>query len=153
MAASVAALAGADPRARGVRERVLRCLIGEAPRPVPMMDHAARTAEEETLDRVGLKLAERGLNLLVTAGVSAAQWAGRQVAKGLVVRRLSRGIPLLGGVLGAISDGYVTSAVAEAAIAEFMPGRDDGNGGPPAHAGDGLPTTMTDLPRVAPSAP
>ena len=143
MAASVAALAGRDPRQPHVREEVIRCLIGDAPAVVPDAG-AARTAEEETLDRVGLKLAERGLNLLVTGAV----WAGKAAAGSLVKRRLLRGIPLVGGVLGAVSDGYITSAVAEAAIEAFVeaPGDDDGGNEPPhPFAGDGLPESVVDL--------
>lgn len=146
MAAAVASLAGQDPRAPAVRARVVGCLIGEAPLT------AAKTAEEETLDRVGIKLAERGLNALVTAGAGVAGWAGRQVATGLVKRRLLRGIPLLGGLIGAVSDGYVTLNVASAALDAFVPdGGRTGDGGPAAPSGDGLPQNIADLPRVTPA--
>ena len=87
MAASVAALAGRDPESPAVRNAVLACLVGETP---PEEDE--RAIEQETFDRVGLKLAERGLNALVTAGVGLVGWAGRQAATALVKRSVLRGM-------------------------------------------------------------
>ncbi|HLA63177.1 MAG TPA: EcsC family protein [Rhodothermales bacterium] len=152
MAASLAALAGEDPADPAVRERVLACLIGEAP------PETAKTTGEETLDRFGLKLAERGLNALVTAGVGIVGWATRQVATGYVKRRFLRGIPLVGGVIGAVSDGYVTNNVATAALDRFLPVADDddddrgGPGGDGTPGGDGLPEGVVHHPGVS-SAP
>jgi hypothetical protein len=137
MAASVAALAGEDPADPAVRARVTACLLGEAP---PQAD---RTEGEETLDRLGLKLAERGLNALVTAGVGVVGWAGEGAAKYVLKRRVLRGIPLVGGVIGAVADGYVTANVAEAALDAFVP--DDGP------SGDGMPRGRADRPRIAPT--
>ena len=134
MAASVAALAGHDPRQGGTRERVLRCLIGSTPA------DPARDAEQETLDRFGLKLAERGLNFVVSNAVGAAKWGAKKAVTGSVKRRLLRGIPLVGGVIGAASDGYVTSKVAQVARDEFFGGipEPDAPDFPPS-SGDGLP--------------
>ena len=141
MAASVALLAGHDPRLPGTRERVLGCLVGAGPA------DPARDAEQETLDRVGLKLAERGVNFVVSATVDAVRWGARQVAKGQVKRKLLRGIPLVGGFIGAASDGYVTMKVAEAAREEFF----GGVGEPeppdfPPSSGDGLPSGVVPAP-------
>ena len=138
MAASIAALAGHDPRLPGTRERVLACLIGSGP-----VD-PARDAEQETLDRFGLKLAERGINLVVSATVGAAKMGAKAVASRQVKRKLLRGIPLVGGFIGAASDGYVTKKVAEAARDEFF-------GGIPTPAfrpssGDGLPDGVVPAP-------
>lgn len=138
MAASVAALAGHDPRLPGTRERVLSCLIGSGPA------DPARDAEQETLDRVGLKLAERGINLVISATVGAAKWGAKTVAAKQVKRKLLRGIPLVGGFIGAASDGYVTKKVAEAARNEFF-------GGIPApdfppSSGDGIPDGVVPAP-------
>ena len=132
MAASVAALAGHDPRLGGTRERVLSCLIGNG-----QLD-PARDAEQETLDRFGLKLAERGINLVVSATVGAAKWGAKAVASKQVKRKLLRGIPLVGGFIGAASDGYVTSKVAQAARDEFVGGIPEPEFSP--SSGDGLPT-------------
>lgn len=133
MAASIAALAGHDPRQAGTRERVLRCLIGASPA------DPARDAEQETLDRVGLKLAERGLNLVVSSAVGAAKWGARKVVSRQVKRRLLRGIPLVGGFIGAASDGYVTTKVAQAARDEFIGGVPEPDGPSFSPSGDGLP--------------
>ena len=137
MAASVAALAGLDPRSGATRERVLGCLVGSGPA------DPARDAEQETLDRVGLKLAERGVNLVVSATVGAAKWGAKKAA-GRVQRRALRGIPLVGGFIGAASDGYVTMKVAEAARDEFFGGVSEREF--PPSSGDGLPDGVVPAP-------
>ena len=137
MAASVASLAGLDPRSGATRDRVLACLVGSGP-----VD-PARDAEQETLDRVGLKLAERGINLVVSATVGAAKWGAKKAA-GRVQRRALRGIPLVGGFIGAASDGYVTMKVAEAARDEFFGGVSEPDFAP--SAGDGLPDGVVPAP-------
>ena len=134
MAASIAALAGHDPRQGGTRERVLRCLIGAGPA------DPARDAEQETIDRFGLKLAERALNVAITGAIGAAKWGTKKVVGGTLRRRFLRGIPLVGGVIGAVSDGYVTLQIARNALDTFL---DDGgirepSPFPPA-SGDGVP--------------
>lgn len=141
MAASIAALAGHDPRQGGTRERVLRCLIGAGPA------DPARDAEQETIDRFGLKLAERGLNLVVSSAVGAAKWGAKKVVSGQVKRRVLRGIPLLGGFIGAASDGYVTTKVAQAAREEFIGGIPEDSRSPfTPTQGDGLPTGVVPSP-------
>lgn len=142
MVASIAVLAGHDPALPGTRERVVRCLIGTAP------SDPERDADAETLDRVGLKLAERGLNLVISGLVGTAQWGAKKVA-GRVQSRVLRGIPLVGGVIGAVSDGYVTVQVARAAREEFQGGREHPERAAfPPQSGDGLPADV-----VTPSAP
>ncbi len=141
MVASVAALAGHDPSQAHVREQVLGCLVGIAPQ------DPARDADAETLDRVGLKLAEKGLKLVVSGAIRTATWGAKKVAEG-VQGRVLRGIPLVGGVIGAVADGYVTMQVARTA-------RDTFQGGLPHHdfppqAGDGLPAGVV---APAPAAP
>ncbi len=144
MAASVASLAGHDPRSPATRERVLSCLVGSGPA------DPARDAEQETLDRFGLKLAERGLNLVVTSTVGAVKWGAKKVVAGRVKRRVLRGIPLVGGVIGAASDGYVTLKVAEAARDEFFGGIDkpDPVDFPPS-SGDGVPSGIVPAPSAS----
>lgn len=138
MAASVAALAGHDPRQAGTRERVLQCLIGAGPA------DPARDADQETLDRFGLKLAERGLNVVVSSVVGVAKWGTKKVVEGQIKRRLLRGIPLVGGVIGAASDGYVTSKVAQAARDEFIGGIPEPTDSPfSPSSGDGVPSDLT----------
>ena len=148
MGASMAALAGHDPASPATRDRVLRCLVGAGP-----VD-PARDAEQETLDRVGLKLAERGVNLVVSSAVGAAKWGAKRVVKKQAARRLLRGIPLLGGFIGAASDGYVTAKVAEAARDEFFGGIAQPADDPdfPPSAGDGLPAGVVPSPSNAPTS-
>ena len=141
MVASIAALAGHDPSTPYVREQVVGCLVGVAPADV------SRDADAETADRVGLKLAEKGLKLVVSGLVHTARWGAKTAAAG-VQNRLLRGIPLVGGVIGAVSDGYVTMQVAKAAREAFQ-------GGLPHHdfppqSGDGLPSGVV---TPAPAAP
>lgn len=147
MAASMAALAGHDPASPATRERVLRCLIGSGPA------DPARDAEQETLDRVGLKLAERAANLVVSSTVGAVKWGARNIAKKQVQKRLLRGIPLLGGFIGAASDGYVTAKVAEAARDEFFGGIGKDHEPPdfPPSVGDGLPADVVPSPSNTPT--
>lgn len=134
MAASVAALAGRDPSVPAVREAVLGCLVGVMP------DDDSRTANDEAVDRVGLKLAERGLRFVVSTTLDAATWGAKKLASSQVRRRALRGVPLVGGLIGAVSDGYVTLQVARAARDAFIGGIPQ-----PAHpdfppsSGDGLP--------------
>ena len=94
-----------------------------------------------------MKLAERGLNFVVATTVGAVKWGAKKVVEGGVKRKLVRGIPLVGGVIGAASDGYVTMKVAEAARAEFFGGIEQ-----PATpdfaptSGDGLPSGVVPAP-------
>ena len=143
MAASVASLAGHDPRQAGIRERVLKCLVGAGPA------DPARDAEQETLDRVGLKLAERGVNFVVTSALDAVRWSASQLVKRQARRKLLRGIPLVGGFIGAASDSYVTHRVAEAARTEFLGGLPDVKARKPdlpPSSGDGLPSDVVPSP-------
>ena len=137
MAASVAALAGKSPRTDLVRAQVLECMIGASPDPA---DGPVRDAEQETFDRIGLKLAEKGLNAAIAVASGAVKWGAKQAAGRVVRRRLLRGVPLVGGVIGAVSDGFTTRQVARSALDTFL---DDGGipapaGFPPAF-GDGVP--------------
>ena len=138
MVASVASLAGLDPSSGATRDRVLNCLIGNG-----QLD-PARDAEQETLDRVGLKLAERGVNLVVSSAVGAAKWGAKTVVAGRVKRRVLRGIPLVGGFIGAASDGYTTMKVAEAARDEFFGGISEREF--PPSLGDGMPDGVVPAP-------
>ncbi|MFN3595688.1 MAG: hypothetical protein ACK41D_00280 [Rubricoccaceae bacterium] len=146
MAASVAALAGLDPKRPDVKRRVVDCLVGTR----PAEDNSrTRAAEDEAFDRIGLKLAERGLNFVLTNAIGAATWAGKRAA-GRVQRRLVRGVPVLGGVIGAVSDGYVTLQVARNAFDAFL---DEGGEAQvkalPPSSGDGLPEDVPAPPRPA----
>ena len=141
MAASIATLGGHNPAVPAVRDRVVDCLIGTQPA------NPDRDAEQETLDRVGLKLAEQGVQLVVGAATGAFKWGAKKVVGGGVRRRLFRGIPLLGGVIGAVSDTYVAAQVARAARDAFIGGLTEPKAPDfPPSSGDGLPDDV-----VAPS--
>lgn len=144
MVASVAALAGHDPTAAHVREQVLGCLIGVAPA------DPDRDADIETMDRVGLKLAEKGLKLVVSGAVRTARWGAQKVAEKVGTRAL-RGIPLVGGLIGAFSDGYVTLQVARAAREQFQGGLPQPRDAFPPSSGDGLPSGVVTPSPAAPS--
>ncbi|MEM1054139.1 MAG: EcsC family protein [Bacteroidota bacterium] len=137
MAASVAALAGKNPSDDLTRSRVMECLIGASPNPE---EGPVRNAEQETWDRVGLKLAEKGLNTAISLVGTAASWGAKTAATSLAKRRLLRGIPLVGGFIGALSDGFTTRQVARNALDMFL---DDGGIREPADfppaSGDGMP--------------
>lgn len=115
LCASTALLSGLDPRAPEVRSRCVACLTGatvEAERDVP----------QEVLDRSAVKIAERGVRLLAEAAVGLAELAGRLGARTVLARRLPRrSLPVVGGVIGGISDLYSTQKVAAAARAAFLP--------------------------------
>ncbi len=144
MVASVAALAGYDPSVPYVREQVLGCLIGVAPA------DPARDADAETLDRVGLKLAEKGLKLVVSGVVRTARWGATKVAE-KVQGRVLRGIPLVGGVIGGFSDGYVTLQVARTARETFQGGLAKRHRDFSPQSGDGLPSGVVAPSPAAPS--
>jgi len=137
MAASVASLAGKDANDDLIRSRVLECLIGASPDPA---SGPVRDAEQETFDRIGLKFAEKGLNAAISIVAGAAKWGAQKAVGSVARRRLLRGVPLVGGVIGALSDGFTTRQVARNALDMFL---DDGgirqNADFPPASGDGLP--------------
>ena len=141
MAASVARLAGKDPADELVRSQVFECLIGASPDP---SSGPVRDAEQETFDRVGLKLAEKGLNAAISVATGAVRWGARKAVTTAARRRLLRGVPLVGGFIGALSDGYTTRQVARNALDTFL---DDG-GIPRAR-----PTSRPPLATASPKTP
>jgi hypothetical protein len=132
LAASCAALAGRDVRASATREEVIECLL--------KTDQGENTEGEEATSRVGVKLAERGLKFFIGQAFS---WTAKQAGERLLARRFARGIPLVGGALGAVSDAYLTRVVAQYALDTFFPLPGDDDGLRP--SGDGLPDAAVDL--------
>ena len=102
MCAALATLGGFDMHNTVVREQAIRCLVGnqEVPR--------ERAEVEEGLERVGIKMTERGVRLL-------SEQVAKQVGKG-VTRRL----PLVGGIIGSVSDSVTTRRVGKAALKTFI---------------------------------
>lgn len=134
MAATIAVLAGRDPSTPAVRDTVLRCLVGV----LPADDE--RTADAEAVDRVGLKLAERGVRFVVQAAMGAASWGAQKVATSTARRTVLRGVPFVGGLIGGATDAYVTWQVARAARDAFIGGIPERSHPDfPPSSGDGLP--------------
>ena len=102
MCAALATLGGFDMHNVAVREQAIRCLVGnqEVPR--------ERAEVEEGLERVGVKITERGVRLL-----------GEQVAKQLG-KGVTRRLPLVGGIIGSVSDSVTTRRVGSAALKTFI---------------------------------
>ena len=143
MAASVAALAGHDPTLPVNRERVIACLIGSGPA------DESRDAEQEVIDRTALKVAERGLNFVLSNAGQLLSWGTQKVVTGRIKRKLIRGVPVIGGVIGAVSDGFVTAQVSRAARDTFFGGIEEPKDPAfPPSSGDGLPEGV-----VSPPAP
>lgn len=110
LAATIAAIGGHDPSDPAIRSACVACLekkVGRAGQNEP---------EEEVAVRAGIKVLERLLRL---AGEQAARgfgWAARKV----VLRRIGRRIPGVGGLIGAGSDGLMTRYVGRCARARFL---------------------------------
>jgi hypothetical protein len=119
LCASTAFLAGLDPKDASVRELSIACLTGET-------TLASRDETQEVVDRSAVKVAERGIRLLAETAVSMAEAAGRFSATRFVTRRIPRrSLPLVGGMIGGMSDLYATRKVAAAAREAFLTGAPD----------------------------
>ena len=111
MAASCAVLAGHDDLTdEATRDTIVECLL--------KTDVDANTEEEEAVNRVGVKLAERGIRFLVK---QTGTWIASTAGKRLMAQRFARGIPLVGGAIGAVSDVYNTRVVAGHTLDTFFP--------------------------------
>ena len=108
MAASLAALAGLDPDDAEVRDRCVACLLRRGP------GDGSSDEGEEIATRTGVKLLERGARWVV-------ERVARRAARSTLRRVGVRSVPLIGGMLGGASDGWVTRAVGACARAEFVP--------------------------------
>lgn len=113
MAASCAVLAGRDLNDSDTRTEVVECLL-------KTREGEPNTEQEETLSRVTVKLAEKGIRSITKASfLWSAAAAGRRIGG-----RIARGVPFLGGVIGAISDAYNTRIVARHTLDTYFPRND-----------------------------
>lgn len=115
MTASVAALGGHDLADVGTREKCIECLLEK------ITDEGMNTEKKEAAARTGVKVLERGARVAfgLTLGGKAARGA---LVRGTVLRR----VPLIGGVIGAGSDAYVTAFVGRCAKRMFLADSDAG---------------------------
>lgn len=112
LAASCAVLDGRDLSLNATRDDVVACLL--------KTDEGENSEEEEAANRVSVKLAERGLRLLTKKSLEwGASAAGRRMGG-----RIARGVPFLGGAIGAVSDTYNTRLVAGHTLDAFFPSPD-----------------------------
>lgn len=109
MTAAVASLGGHDLNAIETREKCIECLLEK------ITDEGANTEKKEAAVRTGEKMLERGARVVfgLTLGGKAARGA---IVRGTVLRR----VPLIGGVIGAGSDAYVTAFVGRCAKKAFL---------------------------------
>ncbi len=110
MAASCAVLAGRDLDDADARSEVVKCLL-------KTREGEPNTEQEETLSRVTVKLAEKGVRSITKATfLWGAAAAGRRIGG-----RIARGVPFLGGAIGAISDAFNTRIVARHTLDTYFP--------------------------------
>lgn len=111
MTAAVASLGGHDLSLVETREKCIECLLEK------ITDEGTNSEEKEAAARTGVKLAERG------ARVAFGLTLGGRAARGAIMRgTLLKRIPLIGGVIGAGSDAYVTTHVGRCAKRTFLAG-------------------------------
>ena len=103
LCAAVALFAGEDLASPETRRRILRCVS----------DHLDEDEPTEFAERTGIKLGERGVRFLTENSLKSLGRAG------------GRGIPILGGLLGAGTNSYATLKIGRAAVAEFLSSKDE----------------------------
>lgn len=109
MAASCAVLAGFDLEDPATQKTVVECLL--------KTDDDVNSEKAETINRVTVKLAEKGVRSIAKASfIWTAAAAGRRIGG-----RIARGVPFLGGAIGAVSDAYNTRVVASHTLDTFFP--------------------------------
>ena len=112
MIATVARLGGYDLHDERIKTLVLICLTGESA-------NAALGNFENTCDQINTKTLLRKINYLV--GVKLFT---KFSSKGII--QLGLAVPLIGGVIGAVSDGYWSNVVGTRAIETFIHNGQDG---------------------------
>ena len=111
MSAAIALLGGRDLGTDETRDACIDCLLDK------ITERGKNTEEEEVASRTAVKLAERGVRLLLMGTKTLAGKAARSYA----LRKLgARRIPLVGGFLGAGTDAYVTHHVGQCAKDTFL---------------------------------
>ena len=101
MCAVIAIIGGRDPEEEDVRELSVQCVLNSN-------SDSESDGWKEFVQRVGVKIGERGFRF---ASEKAVRWFGRR----------TRGLPLIGGVIGGYSDLHSTKTVGHRAITHFLP--------------------------------
>lgn len=110
LAATIAAIGGHDPADPAIRSACIACLEKKVGRP------GQNEPEEEVAVRAGIKVLERLVRLAGEQAARGVGWAARKV----VLRRIGRRIPGVGGLIGAGSDGLMTRHVGRCARSRFL---------------------------------
>lgn len=102
MTAALATVFGHDIRDDETRKTCIRCVLDNS-------ESVSNGSQAwPAVKRVGVKMAERGLRYAVEQAVRFVRTSQR-----------TRGFPLVGGVIGGLSDGYATRQVGQAAQRAF----------------------------------
>lgn len=104
MSASVATVYGHDTRDDETRTTCIRCVLNHS----KSASESPGSAVWPAIKRIGAKMAERGLRYALEQGIRFPS-----------ASRPTRGLPLIGGVVGGLSDGYTTQKVGHAAQRAF----------------------------------
>lgn len=114
LCAALAVLGGKDPQEASVRERSVGCVLGSHEEDGSRLGASDEDETQGLLSRLGTKLGERGVRLL---GEQATRWIGRAASQ---AGRGARSLPLLGGAVGGVADGYSTREVGRRAQRAFL---------------------------------
>lgn len=111
MSATFAHLAGRDLHAPETRDACIDCLLEK------ITSKGKNSEEEEVASRTSVKLLERGVRYVLS---KSAKMAGK-AARNYALRRIgARRLPVVGGLLGAGSNAYVTAHVGRCAQEKFL---------------------------------
>lgn len=109
MTATLATIYGRDVHADATRKACIQCVV-ENSEHTPERKHTPERDEgHEFSSRIGTKLAERGMRFLSEQATRIFRKAGQM-----------RSLPLVGGLVGGVSDVYATRRVGRAARRAFL---------------------------------
>lgn len=100
MTATIATVFGHDVRDDETQATCIRCVLNNS----ESVSTSPESPAWPAVKRIGVKMAERGFRFAVEQGVRLVRASKR-----------TRGLPLIGGVVGGLSDGYATRKVGQAA--------------------------------------
>jgi len=104
MTATLATVFGHDVRDDETQKTCIRCVLNNS----ESVSTSPGSPAWPAIKRIGVKMAERGFRFAVEQAVHIVRASHR-----------TRGLPLIGGVVGGLSDGYATQKVGQAAQHAF----------------------------------